>query len=517
MTMTLFSIFETVLRMSLSASVLILAIMILCFVLRRWLPMPVIYALSLLVFARLVIPYFPHSDYSLVPLLPRAVEMLQVETPAQTTVAPEPVVLSTELSVDGVSVSEGESSRWHYISVIWLVGLGGLIAWNLCVYWRFVRWLRLQPVGNDPELTLLMNECLRLARVEQKVSLLVVDRMRMPAVFGILRPRILLPEKMLTQLSRTELKHILLHELCHVRRGDALIGMVAAMIATLHWFNPLVWICTRQFSLVRELLCDRSVLRALPRTVDAELSYGETLLRAATLFKRQASVAPGLVPFLSNKDEIKQRLTMIVKPTSKHWLRNVAGILTGTGLAVASMTLVALPTPGDDDGKREHRDKRSEESSEREYATSERLEGRETRDERAEDYEGRRRDREHENEDRHDIYRDRVREHEDREREATEDLPKRVSREFSREKVRAQIGRLVDLGRLEEARELERKLVVEEHRREDSRAQRLESEMVRETNRKLMQHIEELSSSLSVMQEKMKKLEWKLAELSERE
>ena len=508
MTTSLLSIFETVLRMSLSASVLIFAILVLCFVLRRWLPMPVIYALSLLVFVRLAIPYFPHSDYSLVPLLPRAIEMFQVETAAPTTVAPEPLVLSTELSVDGVSGSVGKSSFWHYASVVWVIGLCGLIAWNLCVYWRFLRWLGLQPVGNDPELTLLMNECLKLAQVEQKVPLLLVDRMRMPAVFGIIRPRILLPENMVTQLNRTELRHILLHELCHVRRGDALVGMAAAMIATLHWFNPLVWVCTRQFSLIRELLCDRSVLRALPRTNGAEQSYGETLLRAATLFKRQASVAPGLVPFLSNKDEIKERLTMIVKPTSKHWLRNVAGILTGTGLAVASMTLVALPTPGDDDGKREHGEKRAQEASEREQKKSERREGRETRDERAEDYE-----------DRRDLYRDgdRDREHEDRKKDRTSDRSNSERRDFSLEKVRAQIGNLVDRGRMEEARELERKLALERERREEILAQRKAREYVSEENRKLRGHIEELSSSLRAMHEKMRKLELKLNELSERD
>ncbi|MBT5704751.1 MAG: M56 family metallopeptidase, partial [Verrucomicrobia bacterium] len=406
MTASLLSVFEMVTRMSGSASVLILALLGLSCLLWRWLPMPVIYALSLLVLIRLAIPFFPHSDYSLLQLIPKVIGLLQPETIGPVAEVVEPINVLSNLQSVEVEAGEGVSPIWNWIAMTWVLVFGVLISRQLCSYIRFLKWLGYQPVVLEPQLKSLLAECQKLVGVERKVALLSVDQMRIPAVFGIIKPRILLPEQLVKQLSRTELKHILLHELCHVRRGDALIGLLASLVATVHWFNPLVWFANRQFSLVRELLCDRSVLRALKGAPESEQSYGETLLRAATLFTRQACKAPGLVPFLSHKDEIKERLTMIVKPTSKHWLRTVAGLITGTGLAVASMTLVALPHPSDDDGKGERKERREHVESDQDREKSDRRARRERgesdRDEREGEGDERRRDRDRQAEDRDD-------------------------------------------------------------------------------------------------------------------
>ena len=537
MTTSLLSVFEMVVRMSGSASVLILAILGLYCLLRRWLPMPVIYVLSLLVLVRLAIPYFPHSDYSLLQLVPKVIGFFQPETVELAVNVSEPINVVSNAEMVELEAEEGVSPLWRWIAMTWGFVFVATIAWQLCRYFRFLRWLGLQPIVTEPGVLSLLTECQKLAGVEQSVALLSVDRMRMPAVFGIIKPRILLPDQLVKQLSRTELKHILLHELCHVRRGDALIGLLASLIATVHWFNPLVWLGTRQFSFVRELLCDRSVLHALRGSPQSEQAYGETLLRAATLFSRPAYKAPGLVPFLSQKDEIKERLTMIVKPTSKHWLRTVAGLITGTGLAVASMTLVALPNPSAEDGRDERREKkerRERVESDQDRERVERKEGRELREfddgEREGKGEKRRRDRDRKFEDNHDDEGDgrdnerKNRKYRDRESEAkdlyrdTEDRPRRSTRDFSVEKVREQINMLLELGRREQAIELERKLATEMIRRAELLAKRdKKAEFLGEENRKLKEHIDELSQSLRTVHEKVEKMQRKLDELSERD
>ncbi|MCS1407472.1 MAG: Regulatory protein BlaR1 [Verrucomicrobia subdivision 3 bacterium] len=135
-----------------------------------------------------------------------------------------------------------------------------MLPWQGCRFLGFLRWFRLQPRIFDLRLLALLEECRKMAGVRRKVVMLPVDRMRMPAVFGLLTPHILVSKRLHEELDHTELKHILLHELGHVRRYDALPGMAGSLVAMVHWFNPLVWLAVRQFSMVRELLYGRAVV-----------------------------------------------------------------------------------------------------------------------------------------------------------------------------------------------------------------------------------------------------------------
>lgn len=80
------------------------------------------------------------------------------------------------------------------------------------------------------------------------------------ALYGILRPRIILPEGM---ENNPQLEHILRHEETHRKRGDNLRRILAFALAAVCWFNPLSWICLKYFLADLELACDEQVLAAL--------------------------------------------------------------------------------------------------------------------------------------------------------------------------------------------------------------------------------------------------------------
>jgi beta-lactamase regulating signal transducer with metallopeptidase domain len=82
-----------------------------------------------------------------------------------------------------------------------------------------------------------------------------------PAVDGILRPRISLPEGIGGLLSEHELNAVLIHEVKHAKRGDNLIRLVHEVGLCALWFHPLVWITGSRLALYRELSCDESVIR----------------------------------------------------------------------------------------------------------------------------------------------------------------------------------------------------------------------------------------------------------------
>ncbi|MBR6761734.1 MAG: peptidase M56 BlaR1 [Oscillospiraceae bacterium] len=107
------------------------------------------------------------------------------------------------------------------------------------------------------------------------------EKVIFPAVYGILKPKIVLP--MSDRERETEL--MILHEKMHIRRADNLWRMLAFLIAAIHWFNPFCWICLKLFLADLELSCDECVLTKLGQHRAKE--YARTLLdsrQGATIF-----------------------------------------------------------------------------------------------------------------------------------------------------------------------------------------------------------------------------------------
>ena len=82
---------------------------------------------------------------------------------------------------------------------------------------------------------------------------------RGPAVAGLLRPRIFLPEGLDRLLTRDELDAVFIHELRHAKRRDNLIRLIHEMSLCILWFHPLVWSIGSRLALYRELSCDEAV------------------------------------------------------------------------------------------------------------------------------------------------------------------------------------------------------------------------------------------------------------------
>lgn len=80
-----------------------------------------------------------------------------------------------------------------------------------------------------------------------------------PAVYGIIKPRIIVPD----WIPQTELPLILAHERVHIRRRDNLWRVVAVITACVHWYNPLCWLFLKWFLTDMELACDTKVLKTI--------------------------------------------------------------------------------------------------------------------------------------------------------------------------------------------------------------------------------------------------------------
>lgn len=261
------------------------------------------YALWLLVLLRLALPWTIPSPASLFNFLKTPAVAQPVETGF---VQPVEVPVSNA----GVAAPSLPSSGVHWLAWLWAAGALFLMIFAVVSQYRFHRRLgRQRPLIDEPTLRLL-EDCKALMGVSTPVTLVETEAVKSPALFGFVRPRLLLPTGLVSTFTREELRHVFLHELAHIKRFDILTGWVALGLQIIHWFNPLVWLAFHRLRADRELACDALAL-SYAGTGENE-SYGLTIVKLLEGFG-QSVWGPGLAGILEDKHQIKERIRMIAK------------------------------------------------------------------------------------------------------------------------------------------------------------------------------------------------------------
>ena len=145
-------------------------------------------------------------------------------------------------------------------------------------------------------------------RIERSVRILITESRIGPLVYGLFRPTILLPRLVFERSSEADLIPILTHELIHVRRGDLWINLFQNLANAIWWFNPLVWMASKNVSRVAESCCDEQTVAALGGST---AKYARSLLRILEL-KRSLHTVPAF-PGIRPVEITSQRLERIMK------------------------------------------------------------------------------------------------------------------------------------------------------------------------------------------------------------
>lgn len=287
------------LEMSLSASVLILAIAVIRAPLLHRLPKKTFLALWEAALCRLLIPFSIPSRFSVFTVA----DMLKSNSPEGAfSSAQMPAVAVNPAVTENIPALAETAERG--ISPVWIVWLIGL---TFCVLFFLVTHLYCRkeyktalPVDNA-----FVKRWKHEHPTRRNVQFRQSDKIAAALTYGLFRPVVLLP-KQIDWTDETRLRYILTHEYVHIRRFDILTKLLLAAVLSIHWFNPFVWLMYLLANRDIELSCDEAVVRTFGETVKS--AYALTLIK---LEEQKSRIAPLVNSF--GKNAIEERIVSIMK------------------------------------------------------------------------------------------------------------------------------------------------------------------------------------------------------------
>ncbi len=316
-------ILRTVLNMSVTGSLIVIILILLRKPLRRA-PKKYCYMLWAIPAVRFLCPVSFSSVISLFNIFKPSVDSNRMEyiptsAPVFFDASPAP---AGEIDIQGVlpdapAPESSPVSLFAVLTVVWAIGAAAVLIFNVLRYISVAR---------------------RVKASENAGGYFICKNISTPFVFGVIRPKIYLPDG----LCETDRLCVLRHERAHIRRRDYIAKLLCVPLLSLHWFNPLVWLGIGLMTSDMELSCDEIALEGIGE--QGRKDYANALLNISMM--QNGLAFSGMLGFgeSSIKTRIKEVLK-IKKPTAAATVAAVAVI------AVAAVCLLTNATGRKKDGK----------------------------------------------------------------------------------------------------------------------------------------------------------------------
>ena len=305
-------LFLKIINMSISASWLVLAVLILRFVLKKA-PKWINVLLWGIVAIRLICPFSFESTLSLIP----SAETIPLNIGMDTTPtinsgisainnAVNPIISQSNTPMAGASVNLLQITIGIY-EYIWIFGMIALALYTAISYWRLHRKVD--------------------TAVRYKDNIFQSENVSFPFVLGIIKPRIYLPFKMNGQY----LEYVVAHEQAHICRKDHWWKPLGFLLLMIHWFNPLMWLAYVLLCRDIELACDEKVIKELGNEQRGD--YTQALV-ACSVNRRMIAACPLAFGEVSVKERVKSVMNY-KKPA--FWVI-IISVIVCVGVAVCFLT-----------------------------------------------------------------------------------------------------------------------------------------------------------------------------------
>lgn len=312
-------VFLKLVNLSISASWLILAVLVLRVVLKKapkWV-MPLLWGVVAL---RLVCPFSIESALSLIPSAETIPSEIVTETrepvlyeQATLDIVTNPTLPPAAEVPVGVSRQQAQVD-FNIYSVLWLAGMAALLVHALVSARKLKRKLATAILLRD--------------------NIYESEFVDSPFVFGVVKPNIYLPMHM----DEGTAAYVIAHEHAHLARRDHWWKVLGYLVLALHWFNPLVWVAYILFCRDIELACDEKVVKGLDGAARAD--YSQALLSCAAPKRAVAAC-----PLAFGEGNIKMRVK-----SALHYKKPAFWVAAAAVLAVVIMAVCFLTNPRSERG-----------------------------------------------------------------------------------------------------------------------------------------------------------------------
>jgi len=312
-------VFLKLVNLSISASWLILAVLVLRVVLKKapkWV-MPLLWGVVAL---RLVCPFSIESVLSLIPSAETIPSEIVTETrepvlyeQATLDIVTNPTLPPAAEVTVGVSRQQAQVD-FNIYSVLWLAGMAALLVHALVSAGKLKKKLATAILLRD--------------------NIYESEFVDSPFVFGVVKPNIYLPMHM----DEGTAAHVIAHERAHLARRDHWWKVLGYLVLALHWFNPLVWVAYILFCRDIELACDERVVKGLDGAARAD--YSQALLSCAAPGRAVAAC-----PLAFGEGNIKTRVK-----SALHYKKAAFWVAAAAVLAVVIMAVCFLTNPKSERG-----------------------------------------------------------------------------------------------------------------------------------------------------------------------
>lgn len=315
--MVLSAVFKEVLLLSLMGSILALGILAIKAIFRQRLSARLHYYIWIMLVLRLILPIGIQSHISLLNFIPNEQKELDTHLIAEQYV-PNIISNSTIKTENAPSKEDskaladpgikGAIFNYDTAAVLWIIGVSSALLYILYVNILMIAKLKKCSICDREDLIEILEAEKSRLKVNSKVKIIYSNYSKSPAVYGMIRPKILIPEELIDKLTPEEFRFVFSHELTHIRNQDLAVNTLLMFVKAIHWFNPLIWYSLNQIKQDCEIACDAAVLHTL-KTEEVK-KYGQTMINMLRLFSEKRTIT-GTLGYASKYN--KRRIIMITR------------------------------------------------------------------------------------------------------------------------------------------------------------------------------------------------------------
>ena len=336
------SVFNWVLITSAKASIFIIFLLGVKFVLRDKMGARFQYMIWSVLILGLVLPWTPNTPVSInhlidSPYLQRILSPISKRHIQQFSTSVE----TGQSNFDTTSVTDANSSKavtstesqkasnnngyffaippfvYKLMFYIWFLGVLILTVLTVLVNKRFSGRIENTLVTDQKLLSEFYKLKLEL-KIKAKIPLIQSGHVNSPSLLGLIHPKLLLPIGIEQTFSLKQVNHIFLHELLHFKRKDIWINWLTQVLMISYWFNPLIWYAFYWMREDQEISCDALAISRIDTGKSNDYAY--TLVKLAETYATAPRMA-SLASLCGSKSQIKKRLIMIrkLKQASVKW------------------------------------------------------------------------------------------------------------------------------------------------------------------------------------------------------